>query len=397
MANTKSQNHTEQASASYRFVSASQHMQTLRPVRSFAVRTGFDTLDKMLDGGVKDGITVLGAMPGLGKTTFVLQLAYNVAAKGTPVLFFSLEMTAFTLIAKSITRECFLERRYTPDQQDKTLTAIELMSSEQVLSFFSSDGGAPAELPAGIGAKDAEVYRTVAQTMRRVMKNLYIIDKNDQKKQNAGKANAAFTAADIAEITEAFIGSHCTDSSGTAEGLYRRKPLVIVDYLQILDRKKGEILTDKQAVEASFKELEALSKQGVPVILISSINRGSYETDSRGRRKSSLSMNSFKETGLIEYSADTLLAIDFVNKNASPEEEKAKDPREISIEILKQRMGAASGSVQFYYYPKYDAFVDSRSAGRVPSRSAKASRADQTEKSDPERERFMKLDIKSYP
>ena len=136
MANTKSQNHTEQASASYRFVSASQQMQTLRPVRSFAVRTGFDTLDKMLDGGVKDGITVLGAMPGLGKTTFVLQLAYNVAAKGTPVLFFSLEMTAFTLIAKSITRECFLERRYTPDQQDKTLTAIELMSSEQVLSFF---------------------------------------------------------------------------------------------------------------------------------------------------------------------------------------------------------------------------------------------------------------------
>jgi len=38
------------------------------------------------------GLTFLGARPGMGKSTFALQIASEIAAAGSPVLFYSLEM-----------------------------------------------------------------------------------------------------------------------------------------------------------------------------------------------------------------------------------------------------------------------------------------------------------------
>jgi len=70
------------------------------------VRTGIDDVDKALGGGlVNTGFYVLAARPGIGKTTLALQIADNLAMRGRPVLFVSLEMPVEQLTAKRLARE----------------------------------------------------------------------------------------------------------------------------------------------------------------------------------------------------------------------------------------------------------------------------------------------------
>lgn len=57
------------------------------------IPTGFSGLDKVLNGGLTPGLTILGALSGLGKTTLALQIADQIASRGENTLFVSLEMS----------------------------------------------------------------------------------------------------------------------------------------------------------------------------------------------------------------------------------------------------------------------------------------------------------------
>ena len=67
------------------------------------VRTRFACLDYKLGGGlVKTGLYVIGARPGMGKTTVALNLATYIANAGKRVLFVSLEMDKTQITAKRV-------------------------------------------------------------------------------------------------------------------------------------------------------------------------------------------------------------------------------------------------------------------------------------------------------
>ena len=66
--------------------------------------SGLAELDELLGGGMFPGLYVLGAPSSLGKTTLLLQMADEMAASGRDVLFFSLEMSRWELLAKSLCR-----------------------------------------------------------------------------------------------------------------------------------------------------------------------------------------------------------------------------------------------------------------------------------------------------
>lgn len=63
--------------------------------------TGIAGLDKALDGGLHAGLTVLGAVSSMGKTSLMLQMADTLASAGRNVLFITIEMSRMELIAKS--------------------------------------------------------------------------------------------------------------------------------------------------------------------------------------------------------------------------------------------------------------------------------------------------------
>ena len=74
------------------------------------IPTGISALDKVLNGLNKSDLIILGARPGMGKTSFALNIARNVAINSKKkVCFFSLEMTRDQLAQRMLSNEASIE------------------------------------------------------------------------------------------------------------------------------------------------------------------------------------------------------------------------------------------------------------------------------------------------
>lgn len=71
----------------------------------YSLYTGIYDLDDLTCGLHNKELTIIGARPGVGKTTLTLQIAENVAKKNKNVVFISLEMAETQLIQKLIAKE----------------------------------------------------------------------------------------------------------------------------------------------------------------------------------------------------------------------------------------------------------------------------------------------------
>lgn len=283
--------------------------QVSRPVLS----TGFPRLDQALDGGLYDGLYVLGAVSSLGKTAFCMQLADQLARTGQDVLVFTLEMTAYELMARSISRESF--------QGDDTKG------------------------------------RRYAKTVRGVL--------DGRRRQGYTEREAAHLA--LAEERYAAYTGHLWFREGSHEtGLEvieretarhiretGNRPVVLVDYLQIIAPVDVHF-TDKQNLDRVVCGLKKLSRtHSLTILAISSFNRENYNA--------AASMAAFKESGGIDYSADVLLGLQARgagSRTFNMEEEKRKDPRELELKILKNRSGALGEPIPFRYYPAFSCFEE---------------------------------------
>ena len=104
--------------------------------QAVTVSTGYPGLDKLLGGGMlHQGLYILAARPGCGKTTLGLKLAEQ-AAKSGACLFFSLEMSAEQLTARRIAAESGLGigrlmvgRKFDDDEQAKMANAASALST----------------------------------------------------------------------------------------------------------------------------------------------------------------------------------------------------------------------------------------------------------------------------
>lgn len=74
------------------------------------IPTGISALDKVITGLNKSDLIILGARPGMGKTSFALNIARNVAINAKKkVCFFSLEMTRDQLAQRMLSNEASIE------------------------------------------------------------------------------------------------------------------------------------------------------------------------------------------------------------------------------------------------------------------------------------------------
>ena len=72
------------------------------------ISTGYNLLDAVTTGLNKSDLIILAARPGMGKTSFALNLAANVAKSGKKVAFFSLEMSKEQLVEKVLMSEALV-------------------------------------------------------------------------------------------------------------------------------------------------------------------------------------------------------------------------------------------------------------------------------------------------
>lgn len=285
-------------------------------VEPACLSTGFDEFDRQLDGGLYPGLYVLGAPSSLGKSSIAMQIADHVALLGTDVLIFSLEMTRRELIAKSLSR----------------ITSVQAM--EQGL-----------------------IPRETASTARDILMCGRAKSYSEPKKRLIWEAMKQYSKyADRVIISETNGGVSARTVSDTVARFIKatgRKPLVIVDYLQIL-APLNDRMTDKQAADATIKELFNLRRTyDLPLIAISSYSRSSYDTPA--------TMSAFKESGGIEYGADYLIGLQFEgvgSQNFDANNAKKNDPRKMELLILKQRLGPVCVPIKISYYAAFNLLIE---------------------------------------
>lgn len=278
------------------------------------VSTGLKEIDRVLSGGLHRGLYVLGAISSLGKTTLLTQIAEAIAydgdgREGRPVLFVTIEQSAEELMRKTVTRGMY--------RRGVTMSSLDLATPAVRGSWQPG------------GKTDQAFDGALNEALEHVHHNLRF-------QEGIGRPGTK----DVKDAAEAM-----------AE-YYGRAPIVMVDYLQILAPEDPRA-TEKQAVEASITDLRQISRDmRTPVIVVSSLNRSSYS--------GAVGLDSFKESGGIEYGADVLLGLqprgmakglEGVSDQAKAkkksaeivEKAKAKETRPMDLIVLKNREGPTGG------------------------------------------------------
>lgn len=278
-----------------------------------ALRTGFEKLDTALDGGLYDGLYVIGAVSSLGKTAFCMQMADQLAAQGRDVLIFSLEMMAYELMARSISRETFLLDTSARRRMAKTVRGV-------------LDG---RRYPRYTAEEAAHLEQATAR-YRDYAGHLYFREGDHE------------TGLDY---IRAQVDRHIAETG--------EKPVVLIDYLQIIAPVDVHF-TDKQNLDRIVCALKKLSREKeLTIFAISSFNRENYNLE--------VSMSAFKESGGIDYSADVLMGLQARgagSRTFNLDEEKRKDPRELELKLLKNRSAAVPEPIPFRYYPAFSCFEE---------------------------------------
>ena len=137
---------------------------------------------------------------------------------------------------------------------------------------------------------------------------------------------------------------------------------MFIDYLQIIAPATSKATT-KEAIDANVHALKTLQRtHGLVMFVISSFNRTNYLNIA--------DFESFKESGLIEYSADVVWALQLLAMNAQIFDQQNKlqskrnfvhnaknsEPRKIELLCLKNRYGRSYARYFFDYFPKFDLF-----------------------------------------
>lgn len=212
--------------------------------RITGLETGFSHLDFILSGFQKGTLNILAARPGIGKTSFALNIAKHVAIRNKiPVAVFSLEMSEEELTNRIISSQAMV------DSEKLKTGRLDTNDWERMMQAAVPMSEAP----------------------------LYIDDTS------------------MISVTE--IRSKCRRLK-----LEHGLGLVIVDYLQLM-QGKGRTESRQQEVSEMSRALKILAKElEVPVLTLSQLSR-SIET----RTDKTPVLSDLRESGAIEQDADVVM------------------------------------------------------------------------------------------
>ena len=268
-------------------------------------KTGYKNLDEKQE--ILPGLYFIGAISSLGKTSFCLQWAEQMAHLGETVLFCSYEMSLIELHSKVLARNVYLKNQHT------TLTATQIRR-----------GGSDSDLKA------------VRQEID--LRNLKI---------------AKFNFETIDELIEKL--------RKVVEQI-EKPPTIFIDYLQFIrPSKELRDSSTKTAIDDIVMKLKIFQQEtNTLIVVVSSFNRMNYSQTA--------AFESFKESGGVEYTADVLLALELYctaelrgTQTSAQDDRKIIDlakkeyPRKIRLKCLKNRVGGLYDCF-FKFYMKNDYF-----------------------------------------
>jgi len=259
------------------------------------VPTGFVDVDKLFHGLRGGDLMILAARPGVGKTSFAMNLAANAAKLGSTVALFSLEMAANQLVQRLICAEANIN-----------------------LSLLRSPG-----------SKDANFWAQVVEASSRLSNTEFFIDDSPSLSIVELRTKARRMMRDC------------------------EKGLIIVDYLQLMqpviphpNNRAVEVAEISRGLKVLAKELD------VPVLALSQLSRS---IESRTSKQPMLS--DLRESGSIEQDADIVMFLD--RSMNEEEASKADRPDEgmAKLIVAKHRNGPTR-TIDLAFVQQSTKFID---------------------------------------
>lgn len=264
------------------------------------LRTGFDDLDKLTTGLQRAELVIVAGRPGMGKTTFALNIAEYVAVTSKKaVAIFSLEMAKEALMMR------FLASCSRINGQDLRRGYFKASDWPKLTSAVDKIGKSP----------------------------IYISDSTEMNGVEL-RASARKLAMKL-------------EKKGTP------LELIIIDYLQLLkDSGSGKKFESKQIETAEIsRSLKALARDlNIPVIALSQLSR---QTEQRGKDKTPM-LSDLRDSGAIEQDADIVM---FVHREGYYNKEDPDKKNHAEVIISKQRNGP-TGTVPLIYEGEYTKFYN---------------------------------------
>ena len=206
-------------------------------------KTGFSGLDRMLVQMGKGDLVIVGARPGMGKTSFALNIATNVAKQtGKAVAIFSLEMSGEQLVTRIISSEALV------DSHSLRTGQLKPEDWDNIADVISSLSGC-----------DIYIDDTSAITATEMKSKL-------RRLQNLG--------------------------------------LVVIDYIGLMQSTVNSDNRAQQVGEIS-RNLKIMAKDfGIPIVCCAQLNRGTESRPGAGKRPT---LADLRDSGSIEQDADIVL------------------------------------------------------------------------------------------
>lgn len=272
--------------------------------RPVGLLSGIKDLDSLTHGFREGDVIVLAARPSMGKTSFAMNVAANVAIRGGKgVGILSLEMPSVQLVDRMSCSEA---------RVDST-------------SFRSG----------------------------------VLLDSDWAKLAHANTqiAGAPILLDDAPGITLAQVRSKARSMAARLKSRNTPLALLIIDYLQLMAHGESKSVNRDQAIGNTTRGLKTLAKQlAIPIVVLSQLNR---DVDKRTDKRPS--MSDLRESGNIEQDADTIAFLyrdEIYNPWDAPTLNAKKDGEEIErrrqdkgtaeVIIAKQR-GGAIGTVRVQF------------------------------------------------
>ena len=257
------------------------------------IPTGIARLDEMITGLNRSDLIILGARPGMGKTSFALNIARNVAVKERrTVCFFSLEMSRDQLAQRLLSAEACIK--------SEKLRTGKIAGNEWTRLAQAAD------VLAGCNIYVDETPGITVPQMKAKVRRL-----------------------------------------GTAD-------LVIVDYLGLMDSAdKNNDGNRVQVITEITRSLKLMAKElNIPVMVCSQLRR----PNAAEKESNKPSLTSLRDSGSIEQDADIVLFLHRENYYRNSNPEQPADEHKATCIVAKNRHGEV-GDIDMYWDGQFTRFT----------------------------------------
>ena len=263
------------------------------------VPSGYQELDHITAGWQPSDLVIIAGRPAMGKTSFALSIAKNIAVDyRQPVAFFSLEMNSVQLVNRLISNVC-------------TISGTKILSGD-------------------LTRDDWERF-----------------DKNVRKLQGAPLYVDDTPGLSVFELRT------------KARRLVREHQvkIIMIDYLQLMNANGMRFNSRQEEVSTISRSLKGLAKElNIPILALSQLNRTVEQREGIDGKRPQLS--DLRESGAIEQDADMVLFVHRPEYYHIYADEHGADLHGMAQIIIAKHRKGATGDVLLKFQGEYTRFSD---------------------------------------